>query len=64
MLRACSESLSCLLCLRSRTLLVVRTVRAAWSMAVEVSATAMGGTMRLGNRVTIIKDPDSLAGRV
>jgi CTP synthase len=30
----------------------------------EVSATAMGGTMRLGNRVTIIKDPDSLAGRV
>ncbi|KAF4730491.1 hypothetical protein FOZ62_022678 [Perkinsus olseni] len=27
----------------------------------EVSTTAMGGTMRLGSRVTIIKDPDSLA---
>lgn len=27
----------------------------------EVSTTAMGGTMRLGNRVTIIRDKDSLA---
>jgi CTP synthase len=30
----------------------------------EVSASQMGGTMRLGNRVTIIKDPDSLAGKI
>jgi CTP synthase len=30
----------------------------------EGSTTAMGGTMRLGSRVTIIKNPESLAGRV
>lgn len=30
----------------------------------EVSTTTMGGTMRLGNRVTIIRDAESLAGKL
>jgi CTP synthase len=30
----------------------------------EVSTTAMGGTMRLGSRATIIRNPESLAGKV
>lgn len=30
----------------------------------EVSTTQMGGTMRLGNRVTIIRDQESLAGKL
>merc|ERR1719198_756006 len=30
----------------------------------EASSTVMGGTMRLGSRATIIKDPDSLASRL
>jgi CTP synthase len=30
----------------------------------EVSTTTMGGTMRLGNRVTIIRDQESLAGKL
>lgn len=30
----------------------------------EVSTSTMGGTMRLGNRVTIIRDQDSLAGKL